>query len=377
MSAAATRPAISAAMVDGEKPPCSSQRSDPKLGPWLMAKSAARLMCSRVEGSVGEAGLPGHQDRVGDLVELDAEAVRGELAVDQAVARHRAVGELLALEQEPHRVPGGGPVAGQHEPGEGLVQVAGEHLAVGAEVGVVGVAGRDRLPPGRGQAGHHRPGEGLVLGGLEHVRAQVVDAAQLAGGGVAEPGEARRRRDEPGVVADPAGGVADQGAAEPGLQRGPGGADRLALGGPEPDGQGEVAAGGQVDPGRLHQVALGGVGVGGGQGVVAVELGQPVAGGAGEAVADLGERPGGVEGDVDRLGVVPVGGVGRGHRVGGDRHGMTGGGVDGAGVGAAVAAPAAAVAVHGGIEAEVEAEVAGGQRLEPDPHAAGRRGPGR
>jgi hypothetical protein len=42
MSAAATRPAISAAMVDGEKPPCSSQRSEPKLGPWLMAKSAAR-----------------------------------------------------------------------------------------------------------------------------------------------------------------------------------------------------------------------------------------------------------------------------------------------------------------------------------------------
>ncbi len=47
MSAAAIRPAISAAMVDGEKPPCSSQRSEPKLGPWLMAKSAARLMCAR------------------------------------------------------------------------------------------------------------------------------------------------------------------------------------------------------------------------------------------------------------------------------------------------------------------------------------------
>src|SRR6266498_3448586 len=39
MSAAAIRPAISAAIVDGEKPPCSSQRSEPKLGPWLMARS--------------------------------------------------------------------------------------------------------------------------------------------------------------------------------------------------------------------------------------------------------------------------------------------------------------------------------------------------
>src|SRR4029453_3228973 len=105
----------------------------------------------------------------------------------------------------------------------------------------------------------------------------------------------------------------------------------------------EVVAGGQVDPGRLHQVALGGVGVGGGQGVVAVELGQPVAGGAGEAVADLGERGGGVEGDVDRPGVVAVDGVGGGHRVGRDRHAMAGGGGDGAAVGGAVAAPAAAL----------------------------------
>src|SRR6266540_1266255 len=47
MSAAAISPAISAAIVDGEKPSCSSQRSDPKLGPWLMAKSAARLTWSR------------------------------------------------------------------------------------------------------------------------------------------------------------------------------------------------------------------------------------------------------------------------------------------------------------------------------------------
>src|SRR4029453_2646362 len=107
----------------------------------------------------------------------------------------------------------------------------------------------------------------------------------------------------------------------------------------------EVVAGGQVDPGRLHQVALGGVGVGGGQGVVAVELGQPVAAGAGEAVADLGKRAGGVEGDVARPGVVPVAGVGGGHRVGRDRHRVAGGGVDGAGVGPAVAAPPPALAV--------------------------------
>ena len=43
---AATSPAISAAMVDGEWPPCSSHRSDPKDGPWETTKSAAFLTWS-------------------------------------------------------------------------------------------------------------------------------------------------------------------------------------------------------------------------------------------------------------------------------------------------------------------------------------------
>ena len=44
--AAAIRPATSAAIVDGEKPPCSSQRSGPNDGPWLITKFAAGLMWS-------------------------------------------------------------------------------------------------------------------------------------------------------------------------------------------------------------------------------------------------------------------------------------------------------------------------------------------
>jgi hypothetical protein len=44
--AAATRPATSAAIVEGEKPLCSSQRSVPKEGPWLITKLAAGLMWS-------------------------------------------------------------------------------------------------------------------------------------------------------------------------------------------------------------------------------------------------------------------------------------------------------------------------------------------
>ena len=44
MTPAATRPAISAAIVDGEKPLCSSQRSLPNDGPCDTTKSAAFLM---------------------------------------------------------------------------------------------------------------------------------------------------------------------------------------------------------------------------------------------------------------------------------------------------------------------------------------------
>ena len=46
MRAAAMRPAISAAIVEGEKPLCSSQRSVPNAGPRLITKLAAGLMWS-------------------------------------------------------------------------------------------------------------------------------------------------------------------------------------------------------------------------------------------------------------------------------------------------------------------------------------------
>ena len=42
--AAAISPAISAEIVEGEKPLCSSQRSGPNDGPWLATKFAAGLM---------------------------------------------------------------------------------------------------------------------------------------------------------------------------------------------------------------------------------------------------------------------------------------------------------------------------------------------
>ena len=158
----------------------------PALGPERRAvrdqEVRRRLDVAVVERGIREPELLRHQDREGDLVELRPERVGCGLAVDEAVSRHRAVRQLLALEQEQRRVARGGEVAVGEEARPRLVEVAGEDLAIGAEVGVRRVAGRDRLTPRRGEARHDRAGEGLVLGGLEDVRAQVVLVGELVDG---------------------------------------------------------------------------------------------------------------------------------------------------------------------------------------------------
>ena len=109
--------------------------------------------------------LVGHQDRVRRLVELVAACVGRLLAVDEGVTWEAAVGQLLALEEEAHGGACGAQVAGRHQTGERLVEVAREHLAVGAEVdglAIRGGASADRLPPRAGEGGDHGAGEGLV-----------------------------------------------------------------------------------------------------------------------------------------------------------------------------------------------------------------------
>src|SRR5258708_36915036 len=55
-----------------------------------------------VEVSTCHPQLVGHNDGVADLVELRIERVGGNLPVQQAIARHRAVSLLLATKQEVH-----------------------------------------------------------------------------------------------------------------------------------------------------------------------------------------------------------------------------------------------------------------------------------
>src|SRR3954453_7787038 len=96
MSAAQTSAAISAAIAAGEyQSSVFSQRSC-EVGPCARMQAAARSTWRQVSGSL-RPKLRGEQDRIGDLVELQAGPVRP--AVDPRVLREAAVGGLLVRPQ--------------------------------------------------------------------------------------------------------------------------------------------------------------------------------------------------------------------------------------------------------------------------------------
>ena len=313
-----------------------------------------------IERGVGHPQLVGHEDRVRGLVELRPERVGRGLPVHETVARHRAVRELLPLEQEAHRVARRREVAAGDEACPRFVEVAGEDLAVGAEVGVGGIAGGDGLAPRRRETRDDRAREGLVLRRLDHVRADVIGLGRLI----------VRRRHERAVVIGPPAEVAALQLVEPRPERSLGRADGLSLRGAEAERKRHRPIAAKVDLRRLHDVAAGGVRGQGRQRVCGVELHETVAGRAGETALRLRERP--VQRNGDRLRVVPVRGTRRRHGVEGDEDAVPGRCVDRRAVGAAVVRAAAAVPVHGRVEADVEGErPAAAQALEADPHHDG------
>ncbi len=330
-------------------------------------------------GVPAQPGLPGHQDRVGRLVELGAAGVRCRLAVEQGVARHRPVRELLPVEQEQCRRARIRDVPVGQQPGERLVQVAGEHLAVGAEVGRLAVVegpGGHRLPPGAGQRGHDRAGVGLVFAGLDHVRGQVVPRPQLRDPVGGHACKMRGRPAQPGVIAEPSGQVPAFDGAKRLAQRIACGRDGLLLGAPETKGQRDRVAAGRRDVLGGHDVTVRRAGVDRRQGVGGVELGQAVAGAARVAHARGGRRAAGLERHVRGHRVVAVGRVGDGVGAVDHRDGVRGGGVDHAGVAARVLAAAASVAVDVRVEprVQVQARHAGagpGQRRQAGVHEHG------
>ncbi len=146
----------------------------------------------------------------------------------------------------------------------------------------------------------------------------------------------------------------------------------FALAGAEAERQGERRLpAGQGSTGSLDEVAVACVGIGRSEGTRGIELDQAVAPGADEAVRHLAERGRGVEGDVDGLRVVAVGGVRRRHRIRRNEDRVAQGGVDRSRVGAAVPTATAAVAVDRRIEAHVEPVAPGDDRPERRAHEDG------
>ena len=147
-------------------PPSGRGRSTARASPWRPAWQAIRIgyaVSSSWSPPVSGATLP-----------LTSE-LRG----------NRPSAQLLPLEQEPHRGPRGRQVTAGQQPGERLVEVAGEDLAVGAEVDR---ACRPEVSPaltacphGLPSDGDHGAGERLVLAGLQHVRRQPVRRAEPVG----------------------------------------------------------------------------------------------------------------------------------------------------------------------------------------------------
>ncbi len=316
----------------------------------------------------GQAGLPVHEDRVRGLVELLATGVGGGQTVLERVARHRAGGQLLALEQEARGRPGARAVAGEQEPGERLVEVASEHLAVGAEVGrlAVGrVAGRHGLPPRGGEAGGDRAGERLV-----HARPHDVDRAVV----LARHGRAERgiRPAQAGVVALPARLVAGQHASEPGPDGPPGHRHRgpCALAEPEREHRRVRASERQLGSQR-HMTVRGAVVAG--QGVARVEHRLAVTGRAGVADALGTEAARALERLEGRNCVGAVDRIGDRVRVRGHGHGPPAPRYELSGVGACVLAPAAAGPSGQRVEPDVQAIAVGPGEGDPHEHGVGAR----
>src|SRR5258707_4135440 len=88
-----------------------------------------------IEGRISHMQLIGHQQWITGLVELDAAGIGRRFAVEQAIARHRAICKLLIIEQERDQVPSSRQVAVQIEASPGLIEIACKDLAIRAKVG--------------------------------------------------------------------------------------------------------------------------------------------------------------------------------------------------------------------------------------------------
>src|SRR5258707_589810 len=93
-----------------------------------------------VEVSTCHPQLVGHNDGVANLVELRIERVGGNLPVQQAIARHRAVSLLLVIKQEFHSITRCRKVSVKQEASPRFIEIAREDFAIRAEIEIIGIS---------------------------------------------------------------------------------------------------------------------------------------------------------------------------------------------------------------------------------------------
>src|SRR6266480_6297049 len=94
-----------------------------------------------VEVSICHIQLVSHNDGVADLVELRIESVGRGLPVEQAIAGHRAISQLLVIKQEVHSIARCLKVAVKQEAGPRFIEITCEDFAIRTEIEIVRISG--------------------------------------------------------------------------------------------------------------------------------------------------------------------------------------------------------------------------------------------
>src|SRR5215469_10027669 len=93
-----------------------------------------------IETAVSHPKLESHYDGIAAFVELRVEGVGRRLPVEQAIAGHRAVSQLLVIKQEVHSFARCRKVAVKQEASPRFIEIACKDFAIRAEVEIVGVS---------------------------------------------------------------------------------------------------------------------------------------------------------------------------------------------------------------------------------------------
>src|SRR6266480_340091 len=93
-----------------------------------------------VETAVSHPQLISHNDGVADLVELRIESVGRRLPVEQAIAGHRAVSQLLVIKQKVHSIARCRKVAVKQEASPRFIEIAREDLSIRTKIEIVGIS---------------------------------------------------------------------------------------------------------------------------------------------------------------------------------------------------------------------------------------------